>query len=365
MNCCMFYGNHLIDFHQYVTHDDWDDIKANVYQFMKADSHHKKVCIGSCSSVLIKGLTRYSLDSNITHLEIYDSFLFRYYVKLITQFCLLHSLQSLSLKSSFQYHDIEPFLHSFRRMTLKTLSLSGTKICKKTAKCLFHNLPDTLEEIDLSNCHLHNNSIRYLSNALSRKRKVKSLHLNYNRFLLDGIIHLAKILPSSNLVTLNLYGNRIGNSGIEVISKYLPTSYTLRELGMSKTFMHSYGFYILCSVLPLSRLTSFYVAENYLVEEDMKLFFFPVLPKTYISKLSWFSNLISYSRRIHLQNEINCILKNNLKKQKNHNNTFHLNLFLIQLEKQYDKMTFEENIICHTLNNYDLSNYIKSFLLYP
>jgi hypothetical protein len=364
MNSCVFYGNHLIDFHQYITHDDWDAVKKNVYNFLQYDCKYKKVCIGASSSVLLKGLLRFGKETHITHLEIYDSFLFRYYVKLISEFCTIQSLQHLFIRSCFDYYDIEPFLVSLPTINLKKLTITGTKLCKKTVRLMLHQIPSSLEELDLSNCFLHNNSMRFIASSLMKKKQIKCLILKYNRFLFDGIICLAKVLPYSNLVILNLYGNRIGNSGIETMTEYLPQAYSLRELGLSKTFLHSTGFSTLCSALPYLRLTTLHVAENYIRETDIIDNFIPQLKKTWLCRVLWFSNLISYHTRCKVQSEINPILEQNVIRRKNHNNVFHFNMFLLLLEKKYNDKCFMGTITTDTLSNFDIAMLIKSYLEY-
>ena len=362
MQECVIYGNNVIDFCQYITEMDWSKIRNNVYRFLM--SHSKiKIRIGSCSVSLLKKLMSFSKKIDIEELEIYDSFLFRCYAKLIVQFCQFVHLDKLVIKSSYSDYDIEPIFGSLPFMKITKLSVH--KLTKKSLKLLSNRLQYTIRELHLPKCILSNNRMYYLSKALSQS-KITHLYLNSNRIVLDGIVYLSRVLPLTNLVVLNLYGNRLGNSGISILSKYIPKCRTLRELGLSRTNIFSEGFKVLCYILPYTRITTLFVAQNFITQTDVEHVLVPILPKTFITKISWYGNMIEY----HVQNEIHSGIKNilleNVKKQKNHNNCFQFKLFLIMLNKQMKRNKhFENNIVLTTLCDYDLSFCIEEFLKIP
>lgn len=363
MNCCSFYGKDLVDFHQYTTNNDWEYIKRHFQYFMSTPSARKKICISVCSPSLVSALTEYSTTTNVTDLEISDRFLFRNYVKCIANFCLLHDFQNIIFKSAFEFHDIEPFLKLLSLIKVKRLTFQGNKLSKKMIKMLSQEISENTVELDLSMCSLTNSCMFYLSRYLKEKKSIKRLHLNSNRFYFDGVNHLSIAIPDSNLISLNLYGNRIGNCGIEILLKHIPQCKSLRELGLSKTYISSNGFRKLCLALPNMRLTSLSIADNFISEKDIQENLLTMLPLTFISKLSWFSILISFSSRIELQKNLNKILQLNWKKQKNHNNSFQYDLFLIQLNQKFNRVS--DNALADVFGCFELSSYIKSFLLFP
>lgn len=362
MNCCSFYGKDLVDFHQYTTSNDWEYIKRHFQYFMSTPSARKKICISVCSPSLVSALTEYSTTTNVTDLEISDRFLFRNYVKCIANFCLLHNFENIIIKSSFDFYDIEPFLKLLSLIKVKRLTFHGNKLCKKMIKMLSRKISENTVELDLSMCSLTNSCIFYLSQYLKQKKSLQKLILSSNRFYFDGVNHLSIAIPDSNLISLNLYGNRIGNSGIDILLKHIPQCKSLRELGLSKTCISSNGFRKLCLALPKMRLTSLSIADNFIREKDIQNYLLTKLPLTFISKLSWFTSLISFSRRIEIQKKLNNILQLNLKKQTNHNNSFQYELFLIQLDKKFEGVS--NNIITNVFGCFELSSYIKSFLLF-
>ena len=362
MNCCTFYGLDLVDFHRYMTKANWMDVEDNFYYFMTTPSMRKKILITTCSPILLSALSNFSSNhANVTDLEITDTFLFRNYTKSIARFCTMHRFQNIIFKSSFDFFDIEPFLKNLCFMKVKRLSFHGCKMCPKTVKYLCRNLPSNTKELDLSSCSLNNSSIYYLSKNLQRKKSLQKLHLYSNRFFFDGVFHLFIALPKMSLVTLNLYGNRLGNSGMNLLIDHIGECDSLRELGLSRTSIYSQGLQDLCLVLPQLKLTSLYIANNFIDENDVQNYLLPSLPKTYISNLSWYSNFLSYADRVEIQTRVNKILERNLIKQKNHNSTIYFDFFLLQLDRNYQKN--QTSIACNVFGMFDLSNYIRSFLL--
>ena len=202
----------------------------------------------------------------------------------------------------------------------------------------------------------------YLSKGLC-KSNITHLYLKSNKIVFDGIIYLSRVLPLTNLIVLNLFENRLGNSGINILSKYIPNCHTLRELGLSRTNIFSEGFVILCSILPSTKITTLLIAQNFITQYDIEHVLLPVLPKTFITKISWHGNMVEHHIQNKIQSEIKKMLLKNLKKQKNHNNSFQFKLFLIMLNIQMTRNDhFKNNIVLETLCNPDISYCIEDFL---
>lgn len=115
---------------------------------------------------------------------------------------------------------------------------------------LLHN--QTIQVLDLLNCGLLDSGVSILFEGLKQNKTLKHLYLSANGITPIGLAKMLdyfKQVEKSQLETLFLGCNRIGNEGAELISKCLKYAPKLERLNLSSSRIGSLGMKCLCDVL--------------------------------------------------------------------------------------------------------------------
>ena len=107
----------------------------------------------------------------------------------------------------------------------KGLYLTGNRFSSQSISILSDALYDnsTLIELDLSDNHISDTGVKFLMEVLlTNKSNLKKLHLGSNNISDHGIKYLSDVLKvNSSLTYLMLNRNRIGNTGVYLLSNVL------------------------------------------------------------------------------------------------------------------------------------------------
>jgi Ran GTPase-activating protein (RanGAP) involved in mRNA processing and transport len=119
----------------------------------------------------------------------------------------------------------------------------GTQGAKGVA-CLLQSSP-VITYINLSNTSLTTKGLNFIVEALEKNLSLSSLNISYNHFSNKVMEKLANSIVSSNLSELAIAGNRIGNYGLQVVSKMLKGGYDgfalIEKLDVSDNEIDSQG----------------------------------------------------------------------------------------------------------------------------
>mmetsp|Transcript_19588 Transcript_19588/g.66626 ORF Transcript_19588/g.66626 Transcript_19588/m.66626 type:complete len:1156 (-) Transcript_19588:1583-5050(-) len=128
------------------------------------------------------------------------------------------------------------------RTHVEKVQLSGSKLKEECIAALMLALTRApkIWFIDISFCMLGDSGARILGNAIPKSPSLRVLRCGYNEISQQGAHLLARSLQASQLVELNLSGNKFPEQAIKVIASGLPGT-KLRKLCLSDNFMSSNG----------------------------------------------------------------------------------------------------------------------------
>ncbi|XDV23284.1 hypothetical protein PO909_027923 [Leuciscus waleckii] len=142
-----------------------------------------------------------------------------------------------------------------RHCKLNILQLNNNSITEEGCSALtsaFNSNPSNLIELDLSGNVLGNSGVKLLSDGLKENCKLEKLRLNNNSITEEGCSALTSAFNSnpSNLIELDLSGNKLGNSGINNICRLLENPQCrLEKLKLSDCSITEEGYKALASAL--------------------------------------------------------------------------------------------------------------------
>ncbi|XDV23287.1 hypothetical protein PO909_027923 [Leuciscus waleckii] len=138
------------------------------------------------------------------------------------------------------------------QLKLRFLGPAADEACQYVNRVTGKN-PLLLEELNLSRCKLNSKEVRQLADLLQDKHcKLKIIQLNNNSITEEGCSALTSAFNSnpSNLIELDLSGNKLGNSGINNICRLLENPQCrLEKLKLSDCSITENSFKILTSSL--------------------------------------------------------------------------------------------------------------------
>jgi len=148
---------------------------------------------------------------------------------------------------------------SLKVSSLKSLDVSNNSIERQAITELLKCIPESsVTELNLSSNSIKKVLGTRIAGALGN---LKSLNLSENVLGNTGAQQIAKALPNSKLKTLNLSGNRLGNEAMEALSRNLSM---LTELDVSKNQITQAGAIDLLKALPFSEVVSLNLSQNLL-----------------------------------------------------------------------------------------------------
>ncbi|XDV23289.1 hypothetical protein PO909_027923 [Leuciscus waleckii] len=138
------------------------------------------------------------------------------------------------------------------QLKLRFLGPAADEACQYVNRVTGKN-PLLLEELNLSRCKLNSKEVRQLADLLQDKHcKLKIIQLNNNSITEEGCSALTSAFNSnpSNLIELDLSGNKLGNSGINNICRLLENPQCrLEKLKLSDCSITEEGYKALASAL--------------------------------------------------------------------------------------------------------------------
>lgn len=118
---------------------------------------------------------------------------------------------------------------SLKSLTISHMNISSLNLLNLT-RVIF--TLKNLTELNLSHNNFNDESIRILSNNLSKS--LTSLDLSYNNIQLDAMRYLADIIPNLQLTKLNLSKNLIHKQGFSELKLVLPRFASITDLNIRK-----------------------------------------------------------------------------------------------------------------------------------
>lgn len=155
--------------------------------------------------------------------------------------------------------------------SLRSIDLSRNQLgpggAEKLAQALLTN--PTLESLKLNDCNLGDAGIRHLARALQRNTAVKTLRLENNGITSSGgSAEIAAMLAENTvLISLNVSGNKLGDTGVESLAQGLAGNSTLAHLHLKNVGCGNMGAQALAVVLPHTGLSILDLSGNQIGDE--------------------------------------------------------------------------------------------------
>ena len=94
----------------------------------------------------------------------------------------------------------------------------------------------TLKELELPNCNITDNGVRYICEGLTKNRTLTKLDIGYNHQITSvSTSTIADLIQTTtSLITLDLYDTSLNNDDIKTICTSLTKNTTIRELYLSR-----------------------------------------------------------------------------------------------------------------------------------
>jgi Ran GTPase-activating protein (RanGAP) involved in mRNA processing and transport len=161
-----------------------------------------------------------------------------------------NGLQYLDLVSSnISLESLHSLERGFRLSTsLKTLVLSRNNLGDEGIKVLIDSLPKYLATLALDATNLSAKSVKLISHALLT-HPLRALDLSMNSITDECISFLCKGVSHSNLYTLDLHANDIGNNGLILMGKMLVLNKSLYKLSLEENAFDDQGVMEFCRII--------------------------------------------------------------------------------------------------------------------
>lgn len=128
-------------------------------------------------------------------------------------------IEEIDISNNYiNYLGLKYLLHALEYKPINKFILSHNVLGIKSGKYIGYILSlisSTLNHIELENCSLEDSSIKYIVKGLNDCFDLRILNLGKN-FLTESSIIFLNELTTKNLIDLNLFGNNIGNKGLEL-----------------------------------------------------------------------------------------------------------------------------------------------------
>jgi len=156
--------------------------------------------------------------------------------------------------------------------TLKHLKVSENELRTEGAIFIIKN-SHKLESLDLSKNYITSQAGPALERLVLSSKRLKKLVLEYNELLPSGAEFIARGLRNNSILNcLNLKGNILGDEGVFHLINALQHNETIRELNIALNEIGPVGASAMANMLPNSNIQSLNIGKNYLGDEAVIVF---------------------------------------------------------------------------------------------